>query len=314
VIELSRAFSTSLKDHTEKKYSMTALKRVAQLLAKLSELYPSVASPLIHTLLLDKLPHKNTAVDSQYLYYRFLLDFCKASQLSEERILEGVVERLCQIDVDIKATKTPRRRCNHFSSLSKIQPMTQYLKELHLKVPNEKEVKMGLLFDMLMTYVKERLSAPLKENEKAADDQFIELLLKVLETKIFPIHKLNFMQYLPIFVMGFGKLNDEPNIQAKCKVFTEKLLSFLIFKAFKPTVNQQLEPLGVRMHAINFLASLLAKENDAIKPQTILKCLQFILKFFETSLETPSLERGLSENFTTEASENEAATNNAHLS
>jgi mRNA-degrading endonuclease YafQ of YafQ-DinJ toxin-antitoxin module len=64
VIELSRAFSTSLKDHTEKKYSMTALKRVAQLLAKLSELYPSVASPLIHTLLLDKLPHKNTAVDS----------------------------------------------------------------------------------------------------------------------------------------------------------------------------------------------------------------------------------------------------------
>jgi hypothetical protein len=35
--------------------------------------------------------------------------------------------------------------------------MTQYLKELHLKVANEKEVKMGLLFEMLANYVKERI-------------------------------------------------------------------------------------------------------------------------------------------------------------
>ena len=132
-------------------------------MAKLSELYPSIATPLIHTQLLDKLPHKNTAADSQYLYYRFLLDFARASPLSEERILEGMVDRLCQIDVDIKATKTPRRRCNQFSSLSKIQPMSEYLKELNMKVANEKETKMGLLFDMLIQYVKERLNAPLKD-------------------------------------------------------------------------------------------------------------------------------------------------------
>jgi hypothetical protein len=99
---------------------LTPLKRVAQLLAKLSELYPSIATPLIHSQILDKLPHKNTAVDSQYLYYRLLLHFTKASPLSEEKMLEGMVDRLCQLDVDIKATKTPRRRCNHFSSLSKI--------------------------------------------------------------------------------------------------------------------------------------------------------------------------------------------------
>lgn len=127
-------------------------------------------------------------------------------------MFDGMVERLCQIDVDIKATKTPRRRCNQFSSLSKIQPMSQYLKELHLKVGNEKEIKMGVLFDMLVNYVKERISEPVKENEKASDDQFVDLLLKILETKIFPIHKLNFMQYLPIYLIGFGKQTDQPNI------------------------------------------------------------------------------------------------------
>lgn len=31
--------------------------------------------------------------------------------------------------------------------------MSQYLKELHLKVANEKEIKMGVLFDMLAKYV-----------------------------------------------------------------------------------------------------------------------------------------------------------------
>jgi hypothetical protein len=57
------------------------------------------------------------------------------------------------------------------------------------------------------------------------------------------------------------------------------------------------------MHSINFLASLLAKENEVLRPQTIMKCLQFTLKFYEGSSEMPKMERMLSEIFTTEASE-----------
>ena len=102
-----------------------------------------MAQSLIIQQLIDKLPHKNTAVDSQYLYYRMTLDFMRNSPLSEERILEGLVDKLCQLDVDIKCLKA-RRRYNHFSSISKIQSMSQYLKELHLKMPNEKETKLGL--------------------------------------------------------------------------------------------------------------------------------------------------------------------------
>ena len=50
--------------------------------------------------------------------------------------------------------------------------------------------------------------------------------MKIFETKIFPVHKLNFMQYLPLYVISLTKEND------KCRLFSEKLLSFLIFKAF----------------------------------------------------------------------------------
>jgi hypothetical protein len=32
-----------------------------------------------------------------------------------------------------------------------------------MKIPSEKETKMGILLDMLLNYVKERITAPLKE-------------------------------------------------------------------------------------------------------------------------------------------------------
>ena len=59
------------------------------------------------------------------------------------------------------------------------------------------------------------------------------------------------------------------------------------------------------MHAINFLASLLAKENDVIKPQTIIKCLQFSLRFFEASKANQILGRAASSDNFTEASDSD---------
>jgi len=35
--------------------------------------------------------------------------------------------------------------------------MSQYLKELYLKMPNEKEMKLGILMDRLLEYVRERI-------------------------------------------------------------------------------------------------------------------------------------------------------------
>jgi RNA polymerase I specific transcription initiation factor RRN3 len=139
----------SIRDFSEQKYKSTPLKRVALLLAKLIELYPSCATKLIIQRLIEKIYHKNTPLEFQYMYYRMVFDVVRICPNSEERILEAVVDKLCQIDVDIKNPKS-RRKCNAFSSLPKIQPMSAFLKELSLKVPNERETKMGVLFEMLL--------------------------------------------------------------------------------------------------------------------------------------------------------------------
>jgi len=63
-------------------------------------------------------------------------------------------------------------------------------------------------------------------NNTNIEEEFVDSLLRIFETKIFPTHKLNFMQYFPFYIMSLSKIND------KCRLFTEKLLSFLIVKAF----------------------------------------------------------------------------------
>lgn len=40
--------------------------------------------------------------ENQYLYYRMVFDIAKACPENEERILLAIVEKLCQLDVDIK--------------------------------------------------------------------------------------------------------------------------------------------------------------------------------------------------------------------
>lgn len=151
--------------------------------------------------------------------------------------------------------------------------MTDYLRELALKTPTHSENKMGLLFDLLLSYLKERM--------ETADNDFVTLMLSIFERKLFPLHKVNFMQYLPLFVMSHG--NDH------ARIFSEKLLSFLIHKVFNPEKKQ--EHLSVRQHAWNYLASLLARENGIIRTTTLLKCLQIVLTRQEDPEETLKADR-----------------------
>lgn len=58
--------------------------------------------------------------------------------------------------------------------------------------------------------------------------------MKIFEEKIFPIHKLNFMQYLPLHVMSLSQDNE------KCRIFAEKMLSFLLFKSFNCVKKEHL--------------------------------------------------------------------------
>ena len=95
-----------MREFSEAKYKQTPLKKLALILVKLMELYPSSYQQMIMQLLIDHIPHKHIAVDSQYLYFKMVMDVARLMPAAEERIVETLVDRLCQIDVDIKATKT----------------------------------------------------------------------------------------------------------------------------------------------------------------------------------------------------------------
>jgi acyl-CoA synthetase (NDP forming) len=66
---------------------------------------------------------------------------------------------------------------------------------------------MGVLFEQLLEYIRERVLATVgaSDDKNSLDDQFVDLLLKIFETKIFPIHKVNFMQYLPLYVISLAQ-------------------------------------------------------------------------------------------------------------
>lgn len=42
-------------------------------------------------------------IENQYLYYKMVLDIAKGCPENEERILLAIVEKLCHLDVDLKA-------------------------------------------------------------------------------------------------------------------------------------------------------------------------------------------------------------------
>lgn len=239
------------------------------------ELYPTCATPLIMQSLVDNLPHKMKPIEGQYLYIRLAFDVARICPNTEERILDGIVDRLCQQDVDIKSNKATRK-CYHFSSFSKVQNMSSYLKELSLKVPTEKECKMGILFEKLLEYIKERMKAPRVDDEET--DQFMVLLLKIFQERIFPLHKANFMQYLPLYVIALGNDSNDTNVTQRCKEFTERLISFFIYRAFN--VHERFH-LSVRQQAWNYLVSLISRESKIIRPKVLIHSLKFSLAKFK---------------------------------
>ncbi|CDW86819.1 UNKNOWN [Stylonychia lemnae] len=288
----------SLKTFSEKKYAQSSLKKLGLFLSKIMKLYPFAHQFIIQNLI-EKLPHKSMQPENQYLYYKMVLDIAKGSPENEEKIMVAIVEKLCQLDVDIKT----KIRKFQFSQINKIQPMNSYLKELSVKIPSDKETKMGILFDLVLEYVSERVKCIMEitdEKEQSNNfDEFIESLMKIFEQKIFTVHKLNFMQYFPLYIISLSSQHE------KFRIFTEKFLSFLLFKSFNLITK---EHLNLRQQSWNYLSSLLARQNGIIKESVFIKCLHYITKYFESNCKIKSKKTKrsasmLSQQSSTDASE-----------
>jgi len=105
------------------------------------------------------------------------------------------------------------------------------------------------------------------------------LLLKIFQERIFPLHKANFMQYLPLFVIALGSETEDPKVAERCKNFSERLISFFIFRAFNIFEKYHL---SVRQHAWNYLVSLISREQDIIKTKTLIKSLTIVIQSFKS--------------------------------
>jgi len=98
--------------------------------------YPFAMKQLFD-LLVEKLPHKNAPSDVSLLYYRFLFYLLSRISNYEEAVLQAVIDKLCQIDGDIKV-RLPRHMLNN-------------------KIQDDKEIKLGLLMGELFSYMRTRL-------------------------------------------------------------------------------------------------------------------------------------------------------------
>lgn len=65
------------------------------------------------------------------------------------------------------------------------------------------------------------------------DQNFVEPLVTIFEERIFKQSKSNFVQYITLFICGHAN-NQEISLNARnaSKLFLEKVLSYLIRKAF----------------------------------------------------------------------------------
>ena len=96
--------------------------------------------------------------------------------------------------------------------------------------------------DDLMAYLSKRMQNFQKYESVMPEDEsiFLDSLINIFENRIFCQFKSNFLQYIPLFIIAHSDKNLEysslklsKQAIAGCKKFSEKIMSFLILKAFE---------------------------------------------------------------------------------
>lgn len=93
------------------------------------------------------------------------------------------------------------------------------------------------MIDGLLKYLHTRLTKfPKMQGNINIDEFFVEPLLIIFEERIFKQTKSNFVQYIALFIFGSINSNKIGSIaRSACKLFIEKVLSYLIRKSFPNT-------------------------------------------------------------------------------
>lgn len=114
----------------------------------------------------------------------------------------------------------------------------------------------------------------------SADTFFVEPLLTIFEDRLYKQAKSNFIQYIILFIVGHVNIKDriDSNARIACKSYMQRILSYLILKAFPESGGQDTEHLTSRMQAINYLGSLMAQQVAPLPAATFIRCLSLTLE------------------------------------
>lgn len=217
------------------------------------ELFPILASTF---------PHKRFDLHILESYVSELFSICEYFPGIEENILNLVISRCLEIDVEIVIEETGEAKIKDdaFESFeatenmfllddhdnAKLSGFRQFSSGVH-KISDE-VASMADKLDVLLICLLQYLFDQLSKNRKEITQYIFNALLNIFEANILATHRSKFVQYILFFVAGFTCNNDlnfyEP--------FAQRLLNIFLRPTFAPIKRQS---------AVLYLASFVSRAN-----------------------------------------------------
>ncbi len=118
--------------------------------------------------------------------------------------------------------------------------MEEFTKDLRQRLLTDEEIEVNLMLGSLLEHLSKRMKSfdsydvglGSKLSHSDIKRTFISPLVRTFEEKIFSLSRSSFVQYVPLLIMAHANGNDHPIAAKVARVFTEQVMSMLIFKAF----------------------------------------------------------------------------------
>ena len=153
----------------------------------------------------------------------------------EQDLMGKVIDKIATLDAEVKLRGRKGAAFPSQIASNKMQTMNEYMQEVSLRFYSEKEVKINLMMQGLMGYLSNRILNfdKMQPPTCSADTFFVEPLLTIFEDRLYKQAKSNFIQYIILFIIGHVNIFDKISQSAiACKHYMERILSYLILKAF----------------------------------------------------------------------------------
>jgi len=209
--------------HTERicNYIHTGLKKILWIIpAASSKLWP---------LLQEFFPHRVIHIDMQQLYLKNLLcimDYCPTLR---ERIIQMIIDKMIQIDVEIKLDELP----DDDVETKEPQIFDVEVEERQVEI-EEMANKLDVMMDIFLDYLSKRSSSEI--------DEFYHILVKCFDRIIIQTHKSKYTQFILFFLC-----NMKPS-------FCEQFLTYLCNKMIDSN-----ESLHIRQACAAYIGSFLGR-------------------------------------------------------